>query len=177
MLRKTLYALGCAAGMMGMGSSAQAATIVFSLMPPSGTFVSGPVKCDTGPANCAGTFTATGSFSMPAGYRLVSGSITTTAISNRTNIDFSSATLNGSAFTLSPTGVFEFGSLNPIPLQAINTLIVTGYTGGRASFAGDLAFAVPEPATWALLMFGFAGIGTMVRRRKHTQVRAHLQMA
>jgi PEP-CTERM motif len=26
--------------------------------------------------------------------------------------------------------------------------------------------AVPEPATWAMLLFGFAGIGTMMRRRQ-----------
>ncbi len=32
--------------------------------------------------------------------------------------------------------------------------------------ADNQTAAVPEPATWAMLLFGFAGIGTMMRRRK-----------
>ena len=64
--------------------------------------------------------------------------------------------------------------------SANNTLTVSGYTGGGGEFSGDLTFAagaVPEPATWAMMLLGFAGIGSVVRRRKSIAVRAHLQMA
>jgi hypothetical protein len=30
----------------------------------------------------------------------------------------------------------------------------------------DIAAAVPEPSTWAMMIFGFAGIGFMAYRRK-----------
>lgn len=34
------------------------------------------------------------------------------------------------------------------------------------SIAGSLTMAVPEPATWALMIFGFGAIGAMLRRRR-----------
>ena len=31
----------------------------------------------------------------------------------------------------------------------------------------NLAVAVPEPATWAMMILGFGGVGSLIRRRKH----------
>jgi hypothetical protein len=39
-----------------------------------------------------------------------------------------------------------------------------GVTRGQASFAGAIT-AVPEPATWAMMMLGFGMVGGMARRR------------
>lgn len=40
---------------------------------------------------------------------------------------------------------------------------VTGF--GFRGFRHDVASAVPEPATWAMMLFGFGAIGTAMRRR------------
>jgi hypothetical protein len=43
-----------------------------------------------------------------------------------------------------------------------------GTTSGGGGEAGTLSFfaAVPEPASWAMMLFGFAGIGLAMRRRR-----------
>jgi PEP-CTERM motif len=43
-----------------------------------------------------------------------------------------------------------------------------GTTAGGGGEAGTLSFfaAVPEPGTWAMMLFGFAGIGLAMRRRR-----------
>ena len=57
------------------------------------------------------------------------------------------------------------------PLTAGTTYRFT-YTGtapaGGADFSGNAAFysAVPEPATWAMMLLGFGGIGMAMRRRR-----------
>jgi hypothetical protein len=35
-----------------------------------------------------------------------------------------------------------------------------------------VSLTVPEPATWAMMLVGFGGIGAMIRRRRHTLVTA-----
>jgi hypothetical protein len=42
----------------------------------------------------------------------------------------------------------DFGTNSPLGLQV------------------DVASAVPEPSTWAMMIFGFAGVGFMAYRRK-----------
>ncbi|MXO60727.1 PEPxxWA-CTERM sorting domain-containing protein [Altererythrobacter salegens] len=176
---KKLAWITATAAALSFGSAAHAGTVIsFSVSPgaTSGTYQSGfgpanLVSCDVGPAGCAGSFTATGSFSANPGWRLVGATLTTGPSADPTNnIDFYSASLNGVAFNLfSPDGgVTEFGSLAPITMQLLNTLNITGYTGGSGTFAGTLTFsqAVPEPATWALMLLGFGAIGFAMRRRR-----------
>jgi hypothetical protein len=51
----------------------------------------------------------------------------------------------------------------------------TGTGGGTAGYGGDLTTApvagVPEPATWAMMLLGFAGIGFMAYRRRGEKFR------
>jgi hypothetical protein len=46
----------------------------------------------------------------------------------------------------------------------------TGTGGGTAGYGGDLTTAaiaaVPEPATWAMMLIGFAGVGYMAMRKR-----------
>ena len=180
MTRKILLGIGGATAALGMSLPAQAA-ITFNISPPSGTFMSSDIKCDEVGPGCAGNFTQTASFARPSSnWSTVAATISNIANGPGTNIDFTSVTLNGVNFDLSPTGAAEFGSLSPIALMDTNTLVVRGVTSGAASFAGTLSFdvaAVPEPATWALMLLGFGGVGLVLRRRKQTSVTARLQTA
>jgi hypothetical protein len=115
------------------------------------------------------TFSDVFNFSWPAA-GLTSISFTTIASSAATNINFSAASLNGTTIPLSPTGIFEFGSLvglatSPGPQQ----IVISGTSGGSGSYGGVLSFmpaTVPEPAAWGMMITGFGGVGALVRRRK-----------
>ncbi len=97
------------------------------------------------------------------------------------NINFSSITLDGHDFfktsalgaaeqwsCCGPLGL-DFGDLAP-GTYAINLMgTLTGNVAG--SYSGTLnvarvSGAVPEPATWAMMLLGFAGVGFAMRRRR-----------
>lgn len=60
----------------------------------------------------------------------------------------------------------------PIVANVQNTVTVTGLSRGNGSYAGVLTFTpaqtpvVPEPATWGMMLLGFAGIGWQLRRKR-----------
>ncbi|MES2904417.1 MAG: FxDxF family PEP-CTERM protein [Pseudomonadota bacterium] len=66
----------------------------------------------------------------------------------------------------------EIRSLAGLGIGAGNfTLTVQGTPGTEnGSFGGSVAFvaqsAVPEPSTWAMMLFGFGAMGVAIRRRK-----------
>ncbi|MFL6721673.1 MAG: PEPxxWA-CTERM sorting domain-containing protein [Sphingomonas sp.] len=69
---------------------------------------------------------------------------------------------NGSGFGNS-TGFFTFDFVAPTQSISFNIPAASGavlYSTGTAT--------VPEPATWAMMLLGFAGIGTFMRRRRRT---------
>lgn len=164
-MRKIFGFSALAAASFAICAPAQAATFI-TITGPAGVFGNGNVTC-AGPAPCA--FSDTINFVTPVALRLVSASITTSSNSRANNIDFGSVMLNGNAFTLSPTGVFEFGTLANLILApgGFNTIQVNGMTGGAGSYGGSLTFAaVPEPAAWLLMIAGVALVGGAMRRRK-----------
>lgn len=71
-------------------------------------------------------------------------------------IDFSDATVGD--FGIAMSGIMPgFGSA-----------FWTGDSVGTfASDAGGIGAEVPEPATWAMMIMGFGGIGAMIRRRRN----------
>lgn len=49
------------------------------------------------------------------------------------------------------------------------TLHFQGTRGRNSEYTGGIAFsAVPEPATWGMMLLGFGGIGYAMRRRRRT---------
>ena len=70
-------------------------------------------------------------------------------------------------------GLCNFGGGNGVTYRDGGTYTVQNYTGvqviGRLAPGGP---AVPEPATWALMLFGFGLVGSAVRRRSATSVAA-----
>ena len=112
------------------------------------------------------SFTDTFTFTVPSN-GLAGSTISSVKVSKPTNIDFTSVTLNGAEFDITSTGMFEFRSITAPVLAGLQTIVVKGVSGKNASYSGTLAFAaVPEPATWAMLLFGFGAVGATLRSRK-----------
>lgn len=152
---------------------------------PSGTFGDDNVTCANNGVTCS--FDRTFTFTTPTGFNLASADISSILTGNNfaTNIDFSTVTFNGVNFNTILTGTQEFRNLlnQSIVAGGTNTLFVAGIVGApnsttpaNASFTGNLSFAsvnsaVPEPATWAMMMLGFGGMGFAMRRRNRTSAR------
>ena len=116
------------------------------------------------------------------------GSVTTSRrieISGLNGLDFTKVEFwNGATLFDIPIGLDGSGmsaeSLGLIPIfeDVFNELRITynveaGST--NASYSGQLTFspnaAVPEPATWAMMLVGFAAVGAALRRRRKETVR------
>ncbi|MET3827827.1 MULTISPECIES: FxDxF family PEP-CTERM protein [Sphingomonas] len=126
-----------------------------------------------------GNFSEIFTFTLPTD-GLGSGSVTSIAsgmLSALTDANFTSVFFNGQAAQIAPNGRFEFASLELVPITAgqLNTLTVNGFSFGGASIGGSLSFtptagAVPETATWMMMLagFGMMGAGLRYRRRSST---------
>ena len=170
---KYIKSLAVAAAIAGISAvPVNAATTVVPLTPGANGSLSGGFTQNV----LTPTFDDTFIFTLPEG-GFASASLITIAVSAVTNIDFTSATLNGVALTRSPTGSFEFASIQDFGVMAGNQILnVTGTSGGNADYSGTFVFtplaAVPEPSVWALLILGFGLVGFAMRRNKATSLRA-----
>lgn len=84
------------------------------------------------------------------------------------------------SFDLTQASSFNaaFITANGGTVSTARTAFVNGLLGGRAYFnihtnlnpggeiRGQLAGAVPEPSTWAMMLLGFGAVGCSMRRRK-----------
>src|SRR3546814_2216837 len=87
------------------------------------------------------------------------------AISLLTDVSFSSVTLNGHEFNIDEIGATENRSFLNLPVTSgMQTLVINGTSGGSGSYSGTLAFAVPEPASWAMMIAGFGLLGGADRK-------------
>jgi hypothetical protein len=70
------------------------------------------------------------------------------------------------------TGTLDTFTLSPTNLTTgMHALTITGniVSGPSAAFSGTINFntpALPEAATWAMMLLGFAGMGLVLRRRR-----------
>jgi hypothetical protein len=135
----------------------------------------------------AGSFSDNDTFSLPSNlYKLTSVVISSgTAVNipgfpSSSNIAaLTSVSLNGVMATITPTIVTAGGITSatyvaqfasPIWAKATNDLVVSGSAGGISDYKVGITavYAVPEPATWAIMIggFGMIGMATMQRRRR-----------
>jgi len=186
-MRKLIYsAVGAAA--LASASIASAAVVVTNptpavyTPPATGGFL-GQVdaRADATLATDITNFDDTFLFTILGSPGQVNAQVGSILLNGVQNINFSSITLDGNAFTLtSAAGAAEQWSccgldgLSSVTLgtgdhtiHLIGTL--TGLDSG--SYSGTLNVqsirgAVPEPATWAMMLLGFAGVGFAMRRRR-----------
>ena len=167
-MKKVLLGAAMAASMLLVAPAANAAQFI-NISPPgpggtiSGTFGFNEIGL--------GDFTHEFDFELPAG--ISNASIISSLIFNvpETDINFSSVTLNGVEFQIEKTGDKESRFLDNLAINAgPQKLVVSGWSGGNGSYGGQLSFApsaaVPEPATWAMMIIGFGAAGAMVRNRR-----------
>lgn len=178
-MRKLLLGVAGAA-MLALASGANAATVVEK------DEINSTVLNTFLTENFGATLSDGGAFSIAFDFNLTDSFIANSQISSimlsGIDIDFSSIFLDGFAFTQTqadtdppsiPGGQpTEVWTLTPaVTLSAgLHTITVNGnLTGstGNGSFGGNLnVSAIPEPAVWGMMIIGFAGIGSAMRRRK-----------
>lgn len=99
-----------------------------------------------------------------------SGSISTSFSSALNKLNISDLIINNVSFAVPSNGAGQSTSVNGIPILSgvLNTIEVKGSTIGSNGFSGTATFsaaAVPEPATWGMMVVGFGLMGAVMRRR------------
>jgi hypothetical protein len=178
----TLAAVAAFAAAPAMAATFPVGSRNFTATPgPNGTFAG--AFFNTGIA--AGAFTDMFTFTLPT-TGLGSGTVTTSAslFQSPNDLDFTSVFINGTmaALTKLDGGLFEVAFANSLPITAgqLNTLTVNGVSRGGGAYGGQLSFipsaaAVPEPATWAMMILGMGAVGFAMRRR--SKVRTTVKFA
>jgi hypothetical protein len=80
------------------------------------------------------------------------------------------AVFQGSSSTGTNAELTFTPSVGPYYIEVTPAYIKQG--GNNEGFSGTLMIAVPEPATWALMLVGFGGMGAALRRRAAKAVAA-----
>lgn len=188
---RTIAKLMAATAVMAFAPAVQAADIFVgnptavpgAYFSVSGNPSSGPLSALYGRDGIgAGTFTDRFLFTIDQ-FGLGSGGISSIlagAVGSATDLDFTEVTFNNGTTTVPVTitnaGFFESGGLANVPISSgvQNILSVTYLSRGAGAYGGNLSFspsAVPEPASWAMMLLGFGAVGSIVRRRRNQTVR------
>jgi len=184
-MRKVLLAAAAVASLTLSATAASAAALVTTpstLTPPASGFFGNFL---TSSGNFADSFTFTIGGSSPAA---TDSQVSTFLLLGTQNVSFAVTAgcptcgiwIDGTAVTPPADPALRFvqtqfdplpetWALNPVVLAAgSHTIFVNGSVAGpTGSYSGTINVqAVPEPATWAMMLIGFAGVGLALRRRR-----------
>jgi hypothetical protein len=171
-MRSLYCAAAAAAAVFAISSSANATVI--GLAGDPNVYLSGFFG-----ENVNGSFSSTWTFDIPSD-GVISAFVGSANVSGSTGITFSTVTLNGLDLTPLldlPNQGFSFTDLPGV--TGTQTLIISG--NGVGSYSGTVAFApfggggnpqdaVPEPASWALMLGGFGMMGSVLRSSRRRNV-------
>lgn len=160
-------ALGMAAAMVAVATPAYAAPLLFDFSGPSGTAM---FQLDSNPTpDFSQTFIGSDQFSfnnVAGTFGGVAGTASTISFGNGlfSNLSITAPNLGFTQFT-NPT-LFTGSPNNPTFLTGSFTLINPFFGNGNLTISpASVAGAVPEPATWAMMLVGLGAIGFAMRRR------------
>jgi hypothetical protein len=120
------------------------------------------------PADGAGNASFTTTSSRPSDALL---NVTSVTLGSQPLTIFTNSDPNG-ATTYSGSGVFNNGSLGDlVSLVFTGTVLRGGTLATSISYSTAAPAAVPETATWAMMILGFGMIGGTMRVRRRQQVR------
>jgi len=173
-----------ALGMAGLASSASAATIVnVGALPPANPYfylTSGTPTSPVITANFGATITGSSTafddifeFTIPQN-GTGSGSLSTSFSSALNQLTIGQVLVNGVIEPLIASSGGQSLTVTGVPILngVMNTIEVKGTTSATAvaaTYTGTATFnagAVPEPASWAMMIGGFGLIGAAMRRRR-----------
>lgn len=168
-MKKLAFTTALAAATAFVAAPASAATTI-NLAPIGGSLVG-----LFGNLNPSGTGTDIYNFTVPSNGDVFGEILSIGLRITLTNLDFTSVTLNGVNFDINSTGIIEDRTIS-LPVSAgLQTLSVSyrnaqrfSSYGGIITFAPSAVGAVPEPATWGLMILGFGGVAGAMRYRRRT---------
>ena len=183
---RKLLTTAAAAAAIAISSSANAAIIITNpspavyTPPDTGGFIGEVTPSAGADASTVTGFTDVFNFSITGSPGNTNAQVGTILLNGIQNINFTSITLDGNAFTLtSAAGAAEqWSCCGPLGLSSVllgvgdhNITLMGNLMGSAAgSYSGTLNIqtvpAVPEPATWAMMLLGFGATGLMIRRRR-----------
>lgn len=163
-----------AAGMAALAFTATQANAAATISCPGGDYVHG---CSFSDAAASGSFfdqiAKNASFDDIFLVTLANaGDITVTLTNTPVGMTFSSLLFDGNPFTVGITGTTFSVAAGTYQLRLAGT---AGPSSATSAYSGTINFvpgAVPEPATWALMILGFGAVAGALRyRRRETAVR------
>lgn len=179
MINKLLPAIAAIAAIVSFAAPAQAAPVITTNYTDADMSIShaadGTYSADFGKSGIAGgVFEHIYSFSLPATL-LGSASVTTSAVhfKGSDDLDLYSVFFNGIELIGTKGARNETVFVNDVAVFAgkTNQIVIKGLSRGNGSYGAQATFApVPEPASWAMMIGGFAFVGGALRRRNTARV-------
>ena len=173
------YLLGAATTLAALAIAPAATAATF--MPGDPQFQvsflpNGTISANIGNSGITADFTDTYAFTLLTN-GVGSGNVSANFSTGTGNSIFlTSVTINGKPITITKIGgnLTVAGGDGISLLSGLNNIVISGTAKGNVAYGGSITFvpnAVPEPATWAMMLVGFGMVGSAMRyRRRATKV-------